>query len=501
MDPSYYVLPSIINNIKTGNNVTDVILTVSAVISLIIFNKVSAIFIDKCIKLIKSIKFRNIKSKYIIGIKVKPENGYNNHTIPIEYLAILHHMRSKNIDFNTVRRIPEVRATSCGKSYVSKEIGDKNTNYCLESTEKLKINEKIFLSINKIGDAIDLIQYEVILHSYKYTCQELNDELKNWLTEYKKYLEAEANKQLYHFTYNGRDKDDPDSPNMRQYPFLTNKNFDNVFFEEKQLLKARIDYFLKNRDHYNKLGIQYALGLMFYGKPGCGKSSTIKAIANYTGRHVVDIPLSKIKTCDELREIFHLGEYNNVKIQFDNKIIVFEDIDCMSDIVGTRATDEKDERPQPEDNGPQEEVNEVCDEKSYSVKVTRDDWQKGVKVLDRATINKICSKYATSADPLTLAFLLNLIDGTLEQPGRILIFTTNYPEKIDDALIRPGRIDLKIDFKKCSNMMIRDIVEYYFGEKLGSTVAFPDYIFAPAEIFQYCMNSSGIKEAVNKILR
>jgi chaperone BCS1 len=39
-------------------------------------------------------------------------------------------------------------------------------------------------------------------------------------------------------------------------------------------------------------------------------------------------------------------------------------------------------------------------------------------------------------DALDLSFLLNLLDGTLEANGRILIITTNFPERIDRALIR-----------------------------------------------------------------
>jgi ATP-dependent 26S proteasome regulatory subunit len=51
-------------------------------------------------------------------------------------------------------------------------------------------------------------------------------------------------------------------------------------------------------------------------------------------------------------------------------------------------------------------------------------------------------------DALDLSFLLNLLDGTLEANGRILIITTNFPERIDRALIRPGRIDMDCPLSK-----------------------------------------------------
>jgi hypothetical protein len=54
----------------------------------------------------------------------------------------------------------------------------------------------------------------------------------------------------------------------------------------------------------------------------------IKAIASYTKRHIVEIPLSRIQTCNELKQAFFLDSYDTTDLGFSNKIIVFEDIDC-----------------------------------------------------------------------------------------------------------------------------------------------------------------------------
>ena len=42
-------------------------------------------------------------------------------------------------------------------------------------------------------------------------------------------------------------------------------------------------------------------------------------------------------------------------------------------------------------------------------------------------------------------------------PGRVIIITSNYPERLDEALIRPGRIDMMIEFKKCNHKVLRDL--------------------------------------------
>ncbi len=47
-------------------------------------------------------------------------------------------------------------------------------------------------------------------------------------------------------------------------------------------------------------------------------------------------------------------------------------------------------------------------------------------------------------DELNLAGLLNVLDGVVDTPGRIVIMTTNHPEQLDPALIRPGRINKKV---------------------------------------------------------
>ncbi|KAE8307950.1 P-loop containing nucleoside triphosphate hydrolase protein [Aspergillus transmontanensis] len=50
-----------------------------------------------------------------------------------------------------------------------------------------------------------------------------------------------------------------------------------------------------------------------------------------------------------------------------------------------------------------------------------------------------------SAGSATLSAVLNTIDGVAAQENRVLIMTTNHPERLDPALLRPGRVDMKIN--------------------------------------------------------
>ena len=124
--------------------------------------------------------------------------------------------------------------------------------------------------------------------------------------------------------------------------FSSTRHFSNIFFDEKDKLLAKVKFFIENKEWYSELGIPYSLGIGLHGPPGTGKTSIIKAIANYTNRHIIIISLKLIKTKQQLEKIFFENRYNtnncHHSITFNNKIIVFEDIDCIGDIVLQRES-------------------------------------------------------------------------------------------------------------------------------------------------------------------
>ena len=107
---------------------------------------------------------------------------------------------------------------------------------------------------------------------------------------------------------------------------------------------------------------------------------------------------------------------------------------------------------------------------------------------------------------INLGFLLNLLDGVLETPGRILIITSNYPEKLDKALVRPGRIDVKIEFGYSSIDMIRGMLEHFYNisRDEANRIIIPvelDYKFSPAQVIEaFCNEYRSYEAGLNSLL-
>ncbi|CAF1558755.1 unnamed protein product [Rotaria magnacalcarata] len=214
----------------------------------------------------------------------------------------------------------------------------------------------------------------------------------------------------------------------------------------------------------------------------------IKAIASYAKRRLVEIPLSRIRTCDELRQAFFLDSYDKSDLDFNNKIVVFEDIDCMSHIIRKRST-----------TVISDPVISAEGDDDVVIHLEQIDIDARKKKMSKRSLHTILGDDKNvPKDPLTLSFLLNLIDGIIEQPSRILIMTTNHPEQIDPALLRPGRINIKQEFKRCPKPIIKDIIEFFFNQEKSQldVSQLHDYTYSPADVVSACMSASNGKSTV-----
>jgi hypothetical protein len=168
-------------------------------------------------------------------------------------------------------------------------------------------------------------------------------------------------------------------------------------------------------------------------------------------------------------------------IPLEQRIYVMEDVDAISEILYSREIQEQHKK---------EQLEKEKAEKEQTVSLAKNN---GYPPPAVQTSQKIENK-----EELTLAFILNLLDGILETPGRIIILTTNHPEKLDSALVRPGRIDINVCFGFCSNDTIIELVKNFYesidyesNEWINFTKEleeYEEYLITPAEVNRIIFN-------------
>uniref|UniRef100_A0A131Z231 Mitochondrial chaperone BCS1 n=1 Tax=Rhipicephalus appendiculatus TaxID=34631 RepID=A0A131Z231_RHIAP len=150
-------------------------------------------------------------------------------------------------------------------------------------------------------------------------------------------------------------------------------------------LLADIREFIANPQWYADRGIPYRRGYLLYGPPGCGKSSFITALAGALEYSICVLNLSERGLSDD--RLQHL-----MSVAPQQSIILLEDIDAAF----------------------------VSREESSTVKAAYEG-------LSRVTFSG----------------LLNMLDGVASAEARIVFMTTNHLDRLDPALIRPGRVDVR----------------------------------------------------------
>lgn len=334
----------------------------------------------------------------------------------------------------------------------------------------------------------------IVIYSYNYSLLYLKNYIDTITTNYLITIKNARINKKFIYTLEKIKYDECIRECWSECVFESSKTFNNIFFDGKLELIEKVRFFINNRQWYFDSGIPYTLGIGLHGLPGTGKTSFIKALANDTGRHMIVLSLKTIKTRSDLNKFFFETRYNtdNEKnsITFDNKIIVIEDIDCIGDIILKRDSKKSTKKCGSKTNSNILDINTVLKN------IITDD-------RDSDTDKKSNIISFKEDDPITLDDILNLWDGIRETPGRILVISSNHYDRLDPALIRPGRIDITHEFSNASHKTIQEIHKYYFKNEISTKnlKKINEYFYSPAEIVNIYLSNKDEKSFINRLMK
>lgn len=320
-----------------------------------------------------------------------------------------------------------------------------------------------------------------------------------------------------------------DGPAYKRYKLSEEKSFASLFFPQKKLLLDLLDHFHHKTGKFAIPGFPHKLGLLLHGPPGTGKTSLIKALAQHTGRSIVSVPLGRIKTNQQLMDcIFDQsfrvpGEDMPIKLNFGEVIFVMEDVDACTDVVLKRSgsnnansgstgnssatVDGNDAGGMSEDlmmlMAMMQSQNEVSVLGSGSAK--GGGGSSGIGGSTGSSGAFAPYKPEDKTDKLNLSGMLNVLDGVVDCPNRIVVMTSNHPEKLDPALIRPGRVNLKLYLGYIELPEACEMMALYFGSAVTSAQralicavweAKHRRYYTPAQLEQLCAESETIDDLI-----
>ena len=213
--------------------------------------------------------------------------------------------------------------------------------------------------------------------------------------------------------------------------------------DQKELILNDINEYLHPASPrwYANRGIPYRRGYLFSGAPGTGKTSLSFAIAGIFGIDIYCISLLEPTLTEEDLGIL----FNNLPRRC---VVLLEDIDSAGLIRRDELGEDEDEAKHNKNDSGSQIGHEIAKAfKSVQKKNDKDKSNQGI----------------------SLSGLLNAIDGVASQEGRVLIMTTNHPEKLDEALVRPGRVDMKVAFTMASKPQIRELFVRMYSADISQT--------------------------------
>uniref|UniRef100_A0A0E0Q244 AAA+ ATPase domain-containing protein n=1 Tax=Oryza rufipogon TaxID=4529 RepID=A0A0E0Q244_ORYRU len=244
--------------------------------------------------------------------------------------------------------------------------------------------------------------------------------------------------------------------------------------------------FVRSREHYARAGRAWKRGYLLHGPPGTGKTSLVAAIANLLEFDIYDLELTTVTSNYDLRRLLASTRPKSV--------IVVEDVDCSLGLFDrTRSP------------APPSSQDDDADS----------DEQRNRAMLQHAlTLLPPAVEAAMQRETISLSGVLNFVDGLWSScvGERLVVFTTNHKDRLDPALLRPGRMDRKVELGYCKAPALRVLAKNYLGdddaddhdEIMGEAGRLLEEVQVTpadvAEVFMGCDGDDGAHDALQKLV-
>lgn len=229
---------------------------------------------------------------------------------------------------------------------------------------------------------------------------------------------------------------------------------------------------------YASRGIPLRRGYLFHGPPGTGKTSFSFALAGVFGLDIYVISLQDVNITEEdlallftqlpRRCIVLLEDIDTAGIRRDGmddherledgvaaevegaaeSALTFKTTEVNGTVAGeaVKSTASKKKRKEVTQMESEDGITTSQDRGRREVRrnAGRDSRREGRGGM-------AASGNVANPEGISLSGLLNAIDGVASHEGRVLIMTTNKPESLDAALIRPGRVDMQVAFTNATS--------------------------------------------------
>jgi hypothetical protein len=312
-----------------------------------------------------------------------------------------------------------------------------------------------------------------------HSLKEIEDFISSAVAKYKTFMDRRNRNKIYHFIYKGQhaveDEEEPwsaavlsdlDDPGNTNY-----ETFDTLFTPNKASLLTDLER-LKDFDYYKRTGQKRKKGYIFYGPPGCGKTSSVIAMANHDRRHILEIPMSRVKTNGEIEDILNLTSIAGVEFTKEQIILLFDEID-----VGSEALKKRDA----------ERACDVMDPLSMRAAFANVPTPAALLAAAAAAGHQQPGPIKPS-DSICLGTLLSRLDGVGSYNGVIIVATTNCIDQLSPAIYRHGRLNpVQFDFMNQTDMikMIEAFYDVALTDEQISKLPTYEHEITPASLRYY----------------